>query len=76
MLEANPGYWRRVPSVKTLVMRSIPDATTRALTLKTGEADIAFVLDGTAAEGIKDDPGIRIIASKHAGATWIEFAEQ
>ena len=76
MLEANPGYWRRVPSVKTLVMRSIPDATTRALTLKTGEADIAFVLDGTAAEGIKDDPGIRIVASKHAGATWIEFAEQ
>jgi len=76
VLEANPGYWRRVPSVKTLVMRSIPDATTRALTLKTGEADIAFVLDGTAAEGIKDDPGIRIVASKHAGATWIEFAEQ
>ena len=38
------------------VMRSIPDATTRALTLKTGEADIAYVLDGNAAEGIKDDP--------------------
>jgi peptide/nickel transport system substrate-binding protein len=76
VLEANPGYWRRVPSVKILVMRSIPDATTRALTLKTGEADIAFVLDGTAAESIKDDPGIRIVASKHAGATWIEFAEQ
>src|SRR5690349_20899946 len=26
VLEANPGYWRRVPSVKILVMRSIPDA--------------------------------------------------
>jgi len=76
VLEANPDYWRRMPSVKTLVMRSIPDATTRALTLKTGEADIAFVLDGTAAEGIKDDPGIRIVASKHAGATWIEFPDQ
>jgi len=76
VLAANPGYWRRVPSVKTLVMRSIPDATTRALTLKTGEADIAYVLDGTAAEIIKDDPGIRIVASKHGGAAWIEFAEQ
>jgi peptide/nickel transport system substrate-binding protein len=76
VLEANPGYWRRVPSVKILVMRSIPDATTRALTLKTGEADIAYVLDGTAAESIKDDPGVRIVASNHAGATWIEFAEQ
>src|SRR6516165_8811839 len=46
VLEADPGYWRRVPSVKTLVMRSIPDTTARALTLKTGEADIAYALDG------------------------------
>jgi peptide/nickel transport system substrate-binding protein len=76
VLEADPGYWRRVPAVKTLVMRSIPDATTRALTLKTGEADIAYALDGTAAEGIKDDPGIQIVASKHASIFWIEFTEQ
>ncbi|TMJ65910.1 MAG: ABC transporter substrate-binding protein, partial [Alphaproteobacteria bacterium] len=34
-LEAYPGYWRRVPNVKTLVMRSVPDATTRALMVKT-----------------------------------------
>ncbi len=59
VLEAFPGYWRRVPSVKTLVMRSVPDATTRALILKTGEADIAYALDGIAAEGIKNDPSSR-----------------
>ena len=76
VLEADPGYWRRVPAVKTLVMRSIPDATTRALTLKTGEADIAYALDGTAAEGIKDDPGIKIVATNHASSQWIEFTEQ
>src|SRR5262249_54533494 len=45
-LEADPGYWRRVPNVKTLVMKSVPEATTRAVMLKTGEADIAYVLDG------------------------------
>jgi len=76
VLEADPGYWRRVPAVKTLVMRSIPDATTRALTVKTGEADIAYALDGTAAEGIRDDPGIKIVATKHASSQWIEFTEQ
>jgi peptide/nickel transport system substrate-binding protein len=76
VLEADPGYWRRVPAVKTLVMRSIPDATTRALTLKTGEADIAYALDGLAAEGIRDDPGIQIVATKHASSNWIEFTEQ
>jgi peptide/nickel transport system substrate-binding protein len=76
VLEADPGYWRRVPAIKTLVMRSVPDATTRALTLKTGEADIAFALDGNAAEGIKNDPSIKIVATKHASINWIEFAEQ
>ena len=76
VLEADPGYWRRVPAVKTLVMRSIPDATTRALTLKTGEADIAYALDGLAAEGIKDDPSLKIVPTKHASINWIEFSEQ
>jgi ABC-type transport system substrate-binding protein len=57
-------------------MRSIPDATTRALTLKTGEADIAYALDGLAAEGIKDDPSLKIVPTKHASINWIEFPEQ
>jgi len=76
VLEADPGYWRHVPHVKTLVMRSVPDATTRALTLKTGEADIAYALDGLAAEGIKDDPSLKIVPTKHASINWIEFPEQ
>src|SRR5882757_7926791 len=31
VLEAFPSYWRRVPNVKTLVMKSVPEATTRAV---------------------------------------------
>jgi peptide/nickel transport system substrate-binding protein len=76
VLEAFSKYWRRVPNVKTLVMRSVPEATTRALMVKTGEADIAFALDGVDAEGIKDAPGVRIVPSKHASIFWIEFADQ
>src|SRR5665213_7241 len=41
VLEAFEGYWRKVPSVKTLVMKVIPDETTRAAALKAGEIDIA-----------------------------------
>ncbi len=37
VLEAFPDYWRRIPNVKTLVMRSVPEATTRALSVQTGE---------------------------------------
>jgi peptide/nickel transport system substrate-binding protein len=76
VLEANPGYWRRVPNIKTLLMRSVPEATTRALMLKTGEADIAFALDGTDAEGIKNDPNLKIVATKHASIFWLEMTEQ
>src|SRR5947208_1160311 len=38
VLEANPGYWRRVPNVKRLIMRSVPEGTTRVAMLKKGEA--------------------------------------
>jgi peptide/nickel transport system substrate-binding protein len=76
VLEANTSYWRRVPNVKKLVMKSVPEATTRAVMLKSGEADIAYVLDGPDAEDIKRDARMQVVSSKHASIFWIEFAEQ
>jgi peptide/nickel transport system substrate-binding protein len=76
VLEAFPGYWRKLPNVKTLVMRSVPEATTRAVMLKSGEADISYVLDGDDAADIRRDPRFQVIASKHASIFWIEFADQ
>jgi peptide/nickel transport system substrate-binding protein len=76
VLEANTGYWRRVPSVKRLVMKSVPEGTTRAAMLKTGEADIAYALDGPDAENVKRDSRLQIVASRHASITWLEFADQ
>ena len=70
-----PDYWRRVPNVKTLVMRSVAEATTRALMVQTGEADIAYALDGPDAEGLQKH-GIQIVPTKHASIFWIEFARQ
>jgi peptide/nickel transport system substrate-binding protein len=76
VLEANTDYWRHVPYVKRLVMRSVPDANTRAVMLKSGEADIAVALDGPDAESLQRDPRMKVIASKHASIFWIEFADQ
>ena len=75
-LEANTSYWRRQPNVKTLVMKSVPEATTRAVVLKSGETDMSFALDGPDAEDIKRQPRLTIVPSKHASIFWIEFAEQ
>jgi len=76
VLEAFPGYWRRVPSVKRLIMKSVPEGTTRVAMLKKQEADIAFALDGEDAENVRRDPRLQLVPSKHASIYWIEFAEQ
>src|SRR5499426_1662078 len=70
VLEADPGYWRRVPSVRRLVLKSVPEGTTRAAVLRTGEADIAFALDGPDAETVRRDPRVQIVASRHASINW------
>jgi peptide/nickel transport system substrate-binding protein len=57
-------------------MRSVPEATTRALMVRTGEADIAYALDGPDAEGLQEVPGVRIVATKHASIFWIVFDKQ
>ncbi len=76
VLEAFPQYWRHVPHVKTIIMRSVPDGDTRALMVKTGEADIAVALESTQAEGLQKTPGVRIVPTKHASCMWVEFPDQ
>ncbi|HEY7493390.1 MAG TPA: ABC transporter substrate-binding protein [Candidatus Tectomicrobia bacterium] len=76
VMEANEGYWRKVPNVKRLVMKGIPEGTTRLAMLKKGEADFAAAMDGPVAEEVKRDPSLRLIDTRHASMFWIEFAEQ
>jgi peptide/nickel transport system substrate-binding protein len=76
VIEANTGYWRRVPNVKRFVMKSVPEGTTRVAMLKNGEADIAFALDGEDAQNVKRDSRLQLVPSKHASIFWIEFADQ
>src|SRR5688500_6976010 len=60
VLEAFPGFWRKVPNVKRLVTKSVPEGTTRVAMLKKGEADIAFALDGEDAENVRRDGRLQI----------------
>src|SRR5204863_182866 len=76
VLEAYTGYWRRVPNVKRLVLKSVPDVGTRLAMLKTGEANIAVALDGPEGLEVKRDPRLQLVSSRHASIFWLEFAEQ
>src|SRR5439155_8380128 len=70
------GYWRKVPSVKRLVFRSMPDETTRAAALKAGDVDIVYLLTGPTAEEIKRSPGLRLAAAKPPGVVLLDLPEQ
>ncbi len=76
VVEAYPGYWRKVSNVKRFVMKSVPEGTTRVAMLKNGEADIAYALDGEDALNVRRDSRLALIPSKHASIYWIEFADQ
>src|SRR5215470_15454790 len=75
-LEAFEGYWRKTPSVKRLVFRSLPDETTRAAALKRGDADVAYFLNGPVAEEVRRTPGLRLMAVKSHTIFFLDFRGQ
>ena len=76
VLEAFPDYWRKAPSVKKLVMKSITDETTRAAAVKAGEVDAAYLFGGAVAQDLKRTPGIRVVAPLLYGIYWVDFLDR
>jgi peptide/nickel transport system substrate-binding protein len=76
VMEAFEGYWRKMPSVKRLVYKSVPEATTRLAMLKRGEVDIAYLLDAPMAADIKRDPNLKLAFSGAIGTFYLDFFEQ
>jgi peptide/nickel transport system substrate-binding protein len=76
VLEAFPEYWRKAPSVKRLVMRSIPEESTRAAAVRTGEVDLTYLLSAPIAEELRRQPGMRIAAPLVYGIYWLDFLDQ
>src|SRR5437879_2289175 len=76
VMEANESYWRKMPSVKRLVLQSVPEATTRAAMLKKGGVDIAYLLDRRTALELKRDPNLRLAFSGAIGIHFLDFFDQ
>src|SRR6266542_6762374 len=64
--EAFPDYWRKVPSIKTIVIKGVPELATRVALLKTGEVDVSITLQGDLLETLKKDSSVRLTATKEA----------
>ena len=76
VLEAYEGYWRKVPNLKRITIKGVPEGTTRLAMLKRGEADYASSMDGEIAEEVKRTPGLTLVDTRHASMFWLEFPEQ
>jgi peptide/nickel transport system substrate-binding protein len=76
IMEAFEGYWRKVPHVKRLVFKSVPEATTRLAMLKKGEVDVAYLLDALLAEEVKRDPTLKLAFSGGIGIFFLDFFDQ
>ena len=75
IMEAVEDYWRKVPHVKRLVFKTVPDPTTRMAMLKKGEVDVAYYLEVPLAEEVKRDPKLRLAFSGGIGVTALHFLD-
>src|SRR5438132_365029 len=76
VMEAFEGYWRKVPHVKRLVYKSVPEATTRLAMLKRGEVDLAYLLDAPQAEEVRRNPSLKLAFSGGIGTFYLDFFDQ
>jgi len=75
-LEAFEQYWRKVPNLKTLVFKVIPDEATRLAALKRGEVDIAYSIRGELAEELQRTKGLTLKPTAIQASFWLLFADQ
>ena len=75
VLEAYDHYWRKTPTIQRLILKSVPDPTTRLAMLKTGELDLASLPPDEAA-AVQSDPRLRLVHAPTAITAWLEFPRQ
>jgi peptide/nickel transport system substrate-binding protein len=73
--EAFDRYWRKTPNIKRLVIRSVPDESTRLASLKRGEVDGMYGIHGELANELLRTPGLALKVA-HAAPEWLYFPEQ
>jgi peptide/nickel transport system substrate-binding protein len=76
VVDANEQYWRKSPSIKRLVFKGVPERSTRLAMVKTGEADIGFLMTGPEAIETQRDAKLKLATTFSAAVWFIAFNEQ
>ena len=76
VVEAFEQFWRKTPSVRRLVFKSIHDEATRLAALKRGEIDIVYSIRGELAEELQKTKGLTLKPGVIPSPFWLYFADQ
>lgn len=76
VFEASEHYWRKTPEVPTLVLRVIPDASTRLAAIQNGEVDFAYGIKGDLVTQAMAQPDLRVKSSAIPVTNFVVYASQ
>ena len=75
-MEAFDQYWRKPPNVKRLVLKVVPEETTRLAARQRGERDMAYSLRGELAEELRRTPRLTLKPAVVQGVFCVYFPDQ
>jgi ABC-type transport system substrate-binding protein len=70
VLERNEAWWGPKPYFRRIVYKPVPDASTRAIMLEKGEADIATVLPLADVPRLKKNAAVKVVQSNSIRSTF------
>src|SRR5919107_3791738 len=72
-LQANPDYWGGAPKVDQLIIKVIPESSTRLQSLEAGEIDLAWALVPEDVEKTRDNPDLVIVEDAGLNTNYVEM---
>jgi ABC-type transport system substrate-binding protein len=73
VLQANPDYWGGAPKVEQLIIRVVPEGSTRLQQVEAGELDIAWALTPEDVERARENPDLVIVEDAGLNTNAVEF---
>ena len=74
--EANKDYWDGPPAVDELIFRFIPEASTRAAELISGNVDLVYPVDADTMTALAGQPGIEVQSTPGNSMTMLQMSVQ
>jgi peptide/nickel transport system substrate-binding protein len=73
VLSAYQDHWDKVPNIKKLVIRPIPESATQAMELRSGGIDFGVNLDVGQLESFRNNPDFKVKTAAGAGINFLGF---